>query len=425
MEERLKPVARTSGDAQAQRVGTPVHWHAGRARPPPAPHTRFDQADFQPRLKTRLLVLQATPFCNIRCDYCYLPDRDDTARMSVSVACQSLQRLIDDDLLGTQLTVIWHAGEPLAMPLSFYEEAFEALRRVAGPRCTLIHAMQTNGLLIDAAWCAFFARRRVSVGVSVDGPAFLHDAHRRTRRGHGTHGRVMQGLACLREHGVPFHAIAVVTANTLAHAEAFINFFASLGAEVVGCNFDEAEGAYAASSIAAHEQAHHAFLEQVFDRATASSGGLVVREQVQAQRLLAQALPLVRWQGRASPNNAQLLPFAIVNVAWNGDFGTFSPELLGQPSADFAGFVLGNVGRCGYLESSQGEPFQSLWAAVRRGTDACQRTCTHFDYCGGGAPVNKLYENGRLDSAETLYCRSMIKRPFDVALVQAERHVHT
>ena len=49
----------------------------------------------------------------------------------------------------------------------------------------------------------------------------------------------------------------------------------------------------------------------------------------------------------------------------------------------------------------------------------------NFDYCGGGAPVNKLYENGRLDSAETLYCRSMIKRPFDVALVQAERHVHT
>ena len=64
-----------------------VHW-LSRSAPPPPPdavlHPRFDPADFAPALQTRLLILQPTPFCNIACDYCYLPDRDSTARMSLA-----------------------------------------------------------------------------------------------------------------------------------------------------------------------------------------------------------------------------------------------------------------------------------------------------------------------------------------------------
>ena len=51
---------------------------------------------------------------------------------------------------------------------------------------------------------------------------------------------------------------------------------------------------------------------------------------------------------------------------------------------------------------------------------ACEETCAYFNHCGGGAPANKLYENGDLASAETLYCRTMIKRPFDAVLRRLE-----
>jgi uncharacterized protein len=107
---------------------------------------------------------------------------------------------------------------------------------------------------------------------------------------------------------------------------------------------------------------------------------------------------------------------AIVNVACNGDFSTFSPELLGQGDARFGSFVLGNVSDGGYLESARREPFVSLWAAVREGVQHCRDRCAHFAYCGGGSPANKLYENGTLASGETLYCRTMLKRPFELAL---------
>jgi len=383
----------------------------------------FLPSDFEPALSTRLLVLQPTPFCNIRCSYCYLPDRDDKSRMSVAVARRAVQRLIDDGLLGDRLTVIWHAGEPLAMPRSFYDEAIDAIDRLAGTTCQVSHAMQTNAMLIDDAWCALFLRHGVRVGVSIDGPAFLHDAHRVTRQGHGTHARVMKGVERLRAHGIPFHAIAVVTAQSLSHPDAFADFFESIGVTEVGCNFDEAEGRHVASSVQGRELQHQAFLQRLFKRAAARGSSLQVRERSQCLRRLSGAALPTHWRGTSFPDNAQVRPFAIVNVAWNGDFGSFSPELLGLSTRDFGGFTLGNVMDTGYFESARHEPFVSLWAAILRGPEACRASCAYFDHCGGGAPVNKLYENGSLASAETLYCRSMVQRPIEVVLAQAEAGV--
>lgn len=380
----------------------------------------FDPADFRPRLSTRLLVLQPTPFCNIRCDYCYLPDRDDKSRMSPGTARRAAQRLVDDGLLGERLTVIWHAGEPLAMPIGFYDESIAAIGEATGPHCVVTHSLQTNAMLVDDDRCRLFLRHGVRVGVSIDGPAFLHDAHRLTRRGHGTHARTMKGIERLREHGIRFHAIAVVTAQTLPHVEAFADFFESLGVTELGCNFDEAEGGHASSSIEGLEAAHRAFLGRLFARAAASAGRLQVREHTQALRRLSGGSPPVTWRRVAQPDNAQVQPFAIVNVAWNGDFGSFSPELLGLAAPGHRSFTLGNVMHSGYVDSARREPFTGLWAAVRRGTEACRQTCAHFDFCGGGAPVNKLCENGDLASAETLYCRSMVKRPIELVLAQAE-----
>lgn len=401
-----------------------IRWFPRRSPPSAASADaahRFDSADFSPALRTRLLILQPTPFCNIDCDYCYLPERDSTARMSLDTVRHAAKRLRDDGLAGPELTVVWHAGEPLAMPIAFYDEAVALLQEVFGPACEVSHSIQTNAMLIDDAWCALFKRHAMRIGVSVDGPAHLHDAHRRTRTGRGTHERVLRGMARLRAHGIAFHAIAVVTPATFAQADAFFDFFVAQSVTEVGCNYDEAEGPHAHSSLVGHEGAHAAFLARLLERSIDSGGGLRVRELAMALQLVSRPLPTWHGRGHDWPENAQTLPFALVTVAHNGDFSSFSPELLGQPSPEFSNFILGNVMTGSYLDSARGEVFTRLWDAVLRGTRECERTCAHYGFCGGGAPANKLYENGDLASGETLYCRTMLKRPFDTILARLER----
>ena len=381
---------------------------------------RFVPKQFTPALKTRLLVLQPTPFCNIDCDYCYLPNRSDTGRMNVSTVRLSARRLVEDDLAGPAITVVWHAGEPLTLPPSYFEEAFAILEEVLGRHCAVSHAIQTNGTLINDAWCDLFAKHRVRIGVSVDGPADLHDAHRRTRRGRGTHAKVLEGMQCLRAHGIDFHAIAVVTPATFERADAFVDFFDAQGLRDVGCNFDEAEGVHPSSSVTGHEVEHAAFVAHLVQRTVLRRSGIRFRELMQAHRLIVEDGPRYEWNGRDWPENTQVVPFALLSVSHTGEFSTFSPELLGQASAEFGGFSFGNVADTGYLAAAQTERFRRVWSAIVRGVMACEATCAHFNFCGGGAPANKLYENGSLDSTETLYCRTMIKRPFDAVLASLE-----
>lgn len=174
-------------------------------------------------------MLQPTPFCNIACDYCYLAERDTRRRMSLEVVEAAVENVRASGMLGASLGVVWHAGEPFAVPRTFYEAAFATVEKRIPCSVALSHSIQTNGTPIDDRWAALFPRRGLRVGVSLDGPAFVHDAHRRTRDGKPTHERLMRGIDALRRHRVAFYAIAVVTETSLDHADAIADFFNAIG----------------------------------------------------------------------------------------------------------------------------------------------------------------------------------------------------
>jgi sulfatase maturation enzyme AslB (radical SAM superfamily) len=76
--------------------------------------------------KVKLLILQATSFCNIDCRYCYLADRSAKRRMSADTLEALISALIRDELLGDEITINWHAGEPLVVGVDFYRQAAAA-----------------------------------------------------------------------------------------------------------------------------------------------------------------------------------------------------------------------------------------------------------------------------------------------------------
>ncbi len=58
----------------------------------------------------RLLVLQPTPFCNLDCDYCYLPDRGNRSRLSFELLEAALERVLESPFFDGGFTLLWHAG---------------------------------------------------------------------------------------------------------------------------------------------------------------------------------------------------------------------------------------------------------------------------------------------------------------------------
>jgi uncharacterized protein len=169
--------------------------------------------------------------------------------MSISVFKGALEQLIAASLIGERLSIVWHAGEPLAVPIVFYERAFETLATLPIPRERIAHSIQTNGMLLNDQWCSFIVANNIRLGLSIDGPAFIHDAHRKTRSGKGTHTQVMKNVELLRKHGIDFHVISVITEKSLDFADEVFQFFVDHDIHQVGFNIEEVEGTNQKSSL--------------------------------------------------------------------------------------------------------------------------------------------------------------------------------
>ena len=368
-----------------------------------------------------LLILQPSPFCNIDCDYCYLAERSSTKKMSLEVLHKTLDRVFESGLVGGQLSVVWHAGEPLAVPLAYYEEAFRLMATWGIPEGKIVHNFQTNGTLINDAWCEFFLKNHCSVGVSVDGPAHIHDKHRKDRAGKGTHDKVMRGIEFLKKHNVPFHTISVITADALEQPDEVFNFFKDNEIHSVGFNIEEQEGIHQISTLGGAVTTSgriEKFMRRCYELQKAAEGSVRIREFDRAFQALARTEEMDK---EVMDHNDQSMAFGIISIDWQGNISTFSPELLGGKSAKYGEFCFGNTMTDSLLSIKNNPGFIRIAEEIQEGMKMCQESCQYFSYCGGGAPSNKYYENGSFASKETMYCRHTVQLPFDIVLADLEK----
>ena len=374
----------------------------------------------------RLLVVQPTPYCNLDCDYCYLPERGDRSRLSFEVLEVALERVLDSPYFGGEFTLLWHAGEPLMVPIAFYDEATERIHRLLErrglPPGTIVQSLQTNATVINAAWCDCFTRNGIHVGVSMDGPAFLHDAHRVTRTGLPTHAAVMRGIDWLVRRGVPFQVICVLTADALDHADAIADFFLQHGITEVGFNMEETEGSNSRSSLDAGgagqialEQRYRAFMARLWQRSRELSGRLRIREFDGIASLACSQARMVQTDMNT--------PFVIVNVDARGQVSTFDPELLSVKTTQYGDFSFGNVLVDSLEALACSDKFRRVAAEIRAGVELCRASCEHFGLCGGGTGSNKYWEHGRFDCTQTQHCRYRIQLVADVVLEGLEHEL--
>jgi uncharacterized protein len=331
---------------------------------------------------------------------------------------QAVVRFIRDVPVAREpLGVVWHAGEPLAVPTSFYESAFECF--ASDPEVVPVRQhIQTNGVLIDDSWCSLFKRWSVYVGISIDGPKIIHDSHRVDRAGRGTFDRVMRGIAKLHEHEIPFSVLAVLTRESLSAADELWEFLASLRISGrVGFNVEEAEGVHGASSMTGNGRlaAFRKFMSRLAELHQKHSP-IRIREFESMRRHLSAP----RGADVARSDNR---PGAILNVDVEGNLSTFSPELLGVSHPLYGKFWWGNVHTNSWAEIAENPGFRRAHADIAAGIELCRQSCQYFSVCGGGCPSNKLAELGTFAGTETDHCRFHVQAIADVVMEKVEREM--
>jgi uncharacterized protein len=192
-----------------------------------------DVAVFPDQPISQLLVKVASR-CNIDCDYCYW-FRDasvyDKPKLMSAEVLQQLLRRIEEHVTKhslIDLPIILHGGEPLLWGVENFRRIAEACEAISSRTgCDIPIAVATNGVLIDDAWLDCFEAHNISVAISLDGPAHIHDLHRKTFQGTGTHAAAERAARMLLARDIGVSALAVC--NPAFAPKAYVDFFAACG----------------------------------------------------------------------------------------------------------------------------------------------------------------------------------------------------
>jgi len=139
-------------------------------------------------------------------------------------------------------------------------------------------------------------------------------------------------------------------------------------------------------------------------------------ERIRFVREIDGMLPRVFRPDGSVLGNVQVEPFGMLNIDCLGNVSSFSPELLGLKNDQYADFIIGNV-LTDTLDQMRGSAAMvAMTRDVAAGVEHCRGSCEYFSVCGGGAPVNKLAENGSFRSTRTSFCELTQMVPIDLIL---------
>ncbi|HEX2999259.1 MAG TPA: radical SAM protein, partial [Armatimonadota bacterium] len=145
--------------------------------------------------------------CNLRCHYCFYLEKEKLYpdspgfRMDDATLENFVRQYIEAQDV-PEINFAWQGGEPTLMGLDFFRRVVELQQHYLPDGKRLNNALQTNGILLDDAWCEFLREHHFLVGISIDGPAELHNRYRTDRQQRPSFDAVLRGLRLLQKHHV-------------------------------------------------------------------------------------------------------------------------------------------------------------------------------------------------------------------------------
>lgn len=167
--------------------------------------------------------------CNLDCEYCFFLSKEmlypgSRFRMAEELQETYVRQLLESHARASEVVVAWQGGEPTMMGLDFFRRSVELERRYVRPGQQILNTIQTNGTLLTDEWGEFLKANGFLVGISIDGPAEMHNAYRVDKGGKPTFDRVTRGLDVLKRHQVDWNVLTTVHAVNGDHGRQVYTF---------------------------------------------------------------------------------------------------------------------------------------------------------------------------------------------------------
>lgn len=330
----------------------------------------------RPAMADLTLIVKATRQCTLRCAYCNDWRSNRKEGMSFPVMARMIARALAEH---EHVRFIWHGGEPTLLPISFYEKALLVQARLRRPVQKIGNSFQTNAIKLTPAWARFFRANNIQVGVSIDGPAYLHNSHRSYRSGKGSYEHVIQGLNLLKEHEVQFSGLVVVDERTLKFgAQRLLDFLVGQGIRSFG------------------------LLPAKPKNEPAAEAGTTTEHYIEPARINAFLMNLYdAWLDRGDPNvkirelealKAQIKGVSARSCTLSGEcwghYYMIEPDGSVVACDVFSGdprYTLGNIMSTSFMKIANSAGLLQLKKEHREATEAMSR-CPEFPICKGWCP---------------------------------------
>ena len=210
--------------------------------------------------------------CNQNCSYCYYQNADKSIHspseeiMSENTLEEYIRQYINCQD-SESVTFCWHGGEPTIAGLDYFRKAVELQKKYSGGK-EIINTFQTNGTLINNEWCRFFKENKVLVGLSIDGPAYIHNGNRKWGGNRSSFDAAYKASRLFHDTGVEFNTLSTINNLSEGKGEEIYLFLR----DVIGSTFmqflpvaDLAETGSGATQYSVTPEGYGKFLTDIFD----------------------------------------------------------------------------------------------------------------------------------------------------------------
>lgn len=319
------------------------------------------------------VYLKPTNYCNVGCDFCYLPEdvRANKARMSADTLDATLE-LIQDLALREghdRIAILYHGGEPLSLNADALTWYSDRVREGLG-RFEVQEAIQTSLIPLRESHIGFIKDRCDSfVGSSLDFTG---------RTLNGSNERYvdlwLRKVDLARSNGIAVGPIMVPTTNETANPAKVYEWFKGHGFEQFNI---ERYNAYGAGADRPDNRQHSDFLKALFDLAMAdiAAGRPFVANNAVAASIggVLHGQPGERWGGKCQRD------FLVVNP--DGSLNT-CPDRIEYEQGQWPKAQDG-------IDAFQASPVRRSWIKVQmieHVANHCQ-TCPFRSFCKSGCPI--------------------------------------